>query len=277
MRNFLVMFCLFSFFSFINSQVIANEWVDMGPLKGSAEGHIWSKVVDEVGNTQGRNEEWQLSLPCSVNMEFIVKCPDSYSLEVSLNYQHDWHGIIELKPDRTADGFYCKNYNFKDAHLIKNFNIKVYSRKPSTDQKYQLIVNMQTLDGKALSPSNTAVTSSENSLANNEPQIEKRLTQLLNELPPEKYATLYADISMLIARTGTAEAGWINGMDSTSPLQDEGRGLLNEKVHYEYCLGSGKTRVPELVGMRLKTLQGILSSASFSRLCANLNARLNQN
>jgi hypothetical protein len=150
---------LCALFSFTNCCLQANEWVDMGPLKGSAEGHVWSKVVDEAGNTQGRNEVWQLTLPCPVTVEVIVKCPDPYPLEVSVNYQHDWHGIIELKPDRTADGFYHKNYNFKDAHLVKNLNIRVYSRKPSTDQRYQLVVNMRTIDGQPISDSTAASSS----------------------------------------------------------------------------------------------------------------------
>lgn len=36
------------------------EQVDMGPIGGSAQGHVWSRVVDEVGNTQGRAESWTL-------------------------------------------------------------------------------------------------------------------------------------------------------------------------------------------------------------------------
>lgn len=33
---------------------------DRGALTGSAEGRIWSRVADEVGNTQGAAEVWHL-------------------------------------------------------------------------------------------------------------------------------------------------------------------------------------------------------------------------
>ncbi|KAF1083446.1 MAG: hypothetical protein GQF41_0224 [Candidatus Rifleibacterium amylolyticum] len=142
---------LFSFLlAMISCQSFANEWVDMGPLQGSVEGHVWSKVVDEVGNTQGRNEIWQLSLPCPVLAEIIVKCPDPYPLEVAVDYTHDWHGTIQLKPERTSTGFYTKEIALRDPERIKKLRISVYSRKPATDQRYQLIVNLTGLDGKPL-------------------------------------------------------------------------------------------------------------------------------
>lgn len=152
MRKILPILLFCCLFALISIQSFANEWVDMGPLNGSAVGHVWSRIVDEIGNTQGRNEVWQLSLPCPVIAEIVVKCPDPYLLEVSLDYTHAYHGVIQHKPERTATGFYTKEFTFKEPELIKNLRISVYNRKPSTDQRYQLTVNMKTLDGKPATP-----------------------------------------------------------------------------------------------------------------------------
>ena len=159
-KQLLVLLSICIIFSLPDVPARANEMADMGPLTGSAEGHIWSMVVDDAGNTKGRNEIWQLSLPGPVKREIIVKCPDPYPLEAELVYQHAEHGMMYGKLTRTPNGFHQKEIIFNKYQLIKNMTFKVYARKPSTDQRYQVLVNLTTLDGQPVSaaaPNSTPV------------------------------------------------------------------------------------------------------------------------
>ncbi len=207
MRRVLLFACFCIFFSFLNSRLLANEWVDMGPLKGSAAGHVWSKIVDEVGNTQGRNEVWQLALPCPVVLEIIVKCPVPHALEVKIDYEHAYHGIIELKPTRTADGFHEKEINFKDPHLIKNMNIQVYSRKPSTDQRYQLLVNLKTLDGKPV-PTPGLDASGSNAKPSPESAVKLIRTLRVTEYERDNKSPAWTGVFNRIGESSNFQATW---------------------------------------------------------------------
>lgn len=136
-------------FLLCGAPVSANEWVDMGPLDGSAEGHIWSKVVDQVGNTRGRNEIWSVELPAKAHIEFIVKCPDPYPLEVRVQWRGEYGDLFDGPIERRVDGFYQK-FNNWSPEKQRDIRVVVFSRKPSTDQRYQLTVNLFGQDGKLL-------------------------------------------------------------------------------------------------------------------------------
>lgn len=205
-KAFLVVgFC--TFFSLLNLCLMANEWVEMGPLNGSAEGHVWSKVVDEVGNTKGRNEVWQLSLPCPASLDITVRCPDPYSLEVVFEYRHAHHGILEFKPDRIADGFSKKGLNLREDKLITNMKIKVYSRKPSTDQRYQLIVDMKTLDGKPVPAKGSA---SSGGTATTAPKSAVKLIRTLHviEYERDKSSPAWNGVMNRIGESSNFQATW---------------------------------------------------------------------
>ncbi len=142
-------------FLLCGAPVSANEWVDMGPLDGSAEGHIWSEVVDQVGNTRGRNEIWSVELPAKAHIEFIVKCPDPYPLEVRVQWKGEYGDLFDGPIERRAEGFYQKFENWSPEKQ-RDIRVVVFSRKPSTDQRYQLTVNLFGQDGKLLQRERTA-------------------------------------------------------------------------------------------------------------------------
>lgn len=120
----------------------ASAWVDMGPVQGTAQGHVWAKVVDEAGNTTGRNERWDVKLPAPAAPEFIIKCPDPYALEAVITWQGEYGDYLEWKLERIAGGFYKKWSSPWDPKKSRNIRVSIASRHPPTDQKYQLIVNL---------------------------------------------------------------------------------------------------------------------------------------
>lgn len=128
----------------------ASEWVDMGPLKGSVEGHVWSKVINEAGVTSSRAESWQVSISGPAAPEFRLRCADPYSLEVRVQSQNAYGEISEYLLDRVAGGFHKKFSSVWDPKTTRAVRVLVASRHPETDQRYQLTLGLFDGAGKPL-------------------------------------------------------------------------------------------------------------------------------
>lgn len=124
--------------SFTLASAFAADFVDMGPLSGSVQGHVWSKVVNEAGQTQGRNEVWSVMLAAPAKPEFVIKCPDSYPLEAVLQWKNEYGEPFEYKFDRVNGGFH-KKFGFEfNPKTSKDIRVVVSTRHSNTDQFYQL-------------------------------------------------------------------------------------------------------------------------------------------
>lgn len=104
---------------------------------------------------------------------------------------------------------------------------------------------------------------------NGDTLVADRMQTLSSCLSIDVYAKLYADLSVLIAGVGDNQAGWKNAMDSSAPSQDPGRGLMNWQIHYKHGLGSGRSNVYRLIGVRLSTLKQALSIEAYAKLYAD--------
>lgn len=126
------------------------EWVDMGPLNGSAQGRAWSKVVDEVGNIVGRNEIWKVKLPAQAFVEVIVKCPDPGALGVTVKWKTEYGEALEWGVEQAKDGFRHKFSMAWNPANQKDITIVVATRRAPTDQMYQVICNLYDAAGKPI-------------------------------------------------------------------------------------------------------------------------------
>ena len=149
------------------------EWVDMGPVAGSVQGHVWSKVVDEVGNTQGRAESWTLQQGVPSRVVVTLRTPDPGSVEVRMNFRYPDgdSGYLHLPyPGKEIPGGYRQVIDriipgTKPADKTNAlFSITVFPTKPSTDQRYQLLVEITPLSGSA-QPATSAPSASVEAMA----------------------------------------------------------------------------------------------------------------
>jgi hypothetical protein len=129
----------------------AVEWVDMGPLQGTGNGHVWSKVVDEVGNIVGRNEIWSVKLPAPAVVEVIVKCPIPSQLGVTVKWKSEYGDALEWGVEQTGSGFYHKFSDPWSPATQKEIKIVVATRAATSDQVYQLICNLYDASGRLIS------------------------------------------------------------------------------------------------------------------------------
>jgi hypothetical protein len=128
----------------------APEWVDMGPVDGSVQGHVWSKVIDEVGNTQARYEVWQVALPSQAEVEFAIQAPDPHRLDVRILYTGVYGDPIEhllSANENVFPGGYRHVYGPWAPEGVRNIRIAVATRDSSTDQIYQLTVRLSSVAG----------------------------------------------------------------------------------------------------------------------------------
>jgi hypothetical protein len=104
--------------------------------------------------------------------------------------------------------------------------------------------------------------------------IKTRLTILLNCLSKEKYAKLYADLSVLTAKAGTdttSTCNWIDGYDSNAG-EDTGRGITDWQTHYNYLINyNAGDKVPDGIKTRLTILLNCLSKEKYAKLYADLS------
>lgn len=133
----------------------AGEWVDMGPLDGTAEGHVWSKVVNETGATVGRDESWQVSFAAPAILEFRLECPDSYPLDARVQTKNSYGEVSEFLLDRVDGGFHKKFSSAWDPQTTRDVRVLVSTRQPGTDQRYQLTLSLFDVAGNPL-PSSSA-------------------------------------------------------------------------------------------------------------------------
>ena len=134
----------------------AVEWVDMGPISGSVQGSVWSKVVDEVGNTQGRAETWTLNPGVPSKVVITLRAPDPRNLELRINLRHldGDTGFLRLPElGKEIPGGYQQvikkvipgSKPSRDGSALPS--ISVMPTSTSTNQRYQLTVEIVPLDG----------------------------------------------------------------------------------------------------------------------------------
>jgi hypothetical protein len=121
---------------------VAADWAEMGPVQGTVQGHVWSKVIDESGQAKGRNEVWLLKLVAPARPEFIVLCPDPSSLEALVQWKSEYGESLEYKLDRVPTGFRKKFSSAWDPKKSRDIRILITTRQASADQHYQLTVNL---------------------------------------------------------------------------------------------------------------------------------------
>lgn len=123
----------------------AQDWFDMGPIDGSADGHVWSRVIDEVGNTQARFEEWHMALPAEADVDIALQAPDPGKLDVRIRYTGQYGDPIEhllSAEENAAPGGYRHVYGPWSPEGVRDIRILVATRDSSTDQVYQLTVTL---------------------------------------------------------------------------------------------------------------------------------------
>lgn len=131
----------------------AADWVDMGPLNGTAEGHVWSRVINETGATVSRDESWQVSFAAPAILEFRLLCADPYPLEARVQSKNAYGEVSEYLLDRVAGGFHKKFSSVWNPQTTRDVRVLVSTRQPGTDQRYQLTLTLFDAAGKPLSAS----------------------------------------------------------------------------------------------------------------------------
>jgi hypothetical protein len=81
----------------------------------------------------------------------------------------------------------------------------------------------------------------------------KRMEMLKACLPADRYARLYADVSVIIAGYGTRFAGWLNKSDNSAT--DQLRGVLNWNDHYNWATSNGGSQSSANILNRLAMLR----------------------
>ncbi len=132
------------------------DLVEMGPVQGTVQGHVWSKVINEAGQTQGRDEVWLLQLAAPASPEFIVLCPDPYPLEALVQWKTEYGESFEIRLDRVAKGFHKKFSSPWDPGKSRDIRIVISTKHAPADQRYQLTVNLLDASGR---PQGAAVVS----------------------------------------------------------------------------------------------------------------------
>jgi hypothetical protein len=119
------------------------EYVDMGPVSGTVQGHVWSKVVDEVGNTKGRAETWQVNLDGPADVVFTFRAPDLYQVNARISWWIDGEGEFTWDmgstPKEQIPGGYQISFSF-DPKFKKRIAVTVSPKRTVADQIYQLTV-----------------------------------------------------------------------------------------------------------------------------------------
>ncbi|MBL0019949.1 MAG: TRAP transporter substrate-binding protein DctP [Bacteroidetes bacterium] len=100
--------------------------------------------------------------------------------------------------------------------------------------------------------------------------VGSRMANLKGCLPQERYAALYASLSLKIARYGINFAGWTNTITNTLP-GDAGCGYLDSLAHHGYAMGAGYTNCGTLVQGRMTALAPRISKDNYARLYADVS------
>lgn len=134
----------------------AAEWVDMGPIDGAVEGHVWSKVINEAGQTNSRDESWQVNFAAPAIFEFRLQCPDPYPLDARVQMRNEYGEVSEYVLDRVAGGFHKKFGSAWHPATTRDVRVLVSTRQPGTDQRYQLTLGQFDVAGKPIPSSSTS-------------------------------------------------------------------------------------------------------------------------
>lgn len=148
----------------------AAQWVDMGPIAGSVQGHVWSKVIDELGNTRGRAESWSLAQGVASRIVVTLRAPNPNLLDLRIHLVHPDGDTGELKlpyPGKEIPGGYQTEIKqvlpgprpTREKSAVSK--ITVSPNSSSMDQRYQLTVEIQPLAGASASSASSS-TSAQN-------------------------------------------------------------------------------------------------------------------
>ena len=123
----------------------AVETIDRGPVAGSAEGRVWSRVVDQVGNTQGQAELWHIGQPpTGASLRLDVDAPLAGQMDIRIPWMTGDGGIVELSVSydgyRTPTGFSCTLDAVRRPDLNPDPVVILYPRVVTMDQTYRISV-----------------------------------------------------------------------------------------------------------------------------------------
>jgi hypothetical protein len=91
----------------------------------------------------------------------------------------------------------------------------------------------------------------------------------------EKYARLYADISVIIAKVGRESLGWQDGLDPDGPSNDSGRGVSRWQDHYQFATTNPAfSSIPSMIESRLRAVQAVASEQAYAKLYADISVVL---
>jgi hypothetical protein len=97
-----------------------------------------------------------------------------------------------------------------------------------------------------------------------------RFTTLKYCLSKEKYADLYADVSIVIAGYGSQYARWIDGQDPNYEY-DPGRGIKTRSIHYDHVIVNGTENIEMYIMNRMVTLVNFLPIETYAKLYADVS------
>jgi hypothetical protein len=91
----------------------------------------------------------------------------------------------------------------------------------------------------------------------------------------EKYARLYADISVIIAKVGRESLGWQDGQDPDGPSNDAGRGVSRWQDHYQFATTNPAfSSIPIMIESRLRAVQAVAGEQAYAKLYADVSVVL---
>jgi hypothetical protein len=91
----------------------------------------------------------------------------------------------------------------------------------------------------------------------------------------EKYARLYADISVIVAKVGRESLGWTDGQDPDGPSNDSGRGISSWQDHQQFAsLDPAFVSIPNMIEARLHAIQNATTEATYAKLYADVSVVL---
>jgi hypothetical protein len=91
----------------------------------------------------------------------------------------------------------------------------------------------------------------------------------------DKYARLYADISVIIAKVGRDSLGWQDGLDPDGPSNDSGHGVSRWQDHYQFATTNPAfSSIPSMIESRLRAVQAVASDQAYAKLYADVSVLL---
>jgi ribosomal protein L7/L12 len=85
--------------------------------------------------------------------------------------------------------------------------------------------------------------------------IAARLKTMLAMPDQEAFASMYAKLSVDIAKVGHTQLGWIDGSDAAAPQDDAGRGITDYDKHLAWAKSASRDKIPEMISARLAAIE----------------------